>query len=270
MNEQDHLKKLHQELADIAALSGTCCIWKTGSSLTTEVRLKQQRMHDCRFCLDVKKKYGSNICIRHDTETVAGRLRVNEPQAELIRCPAGAVEYMIPVSADGRILGAVLSGPYRGVTGDPELPEWRKKKAPALERMVNERIAPLCRKIYLETHSDGIRDQRIASVLDYMKENLSQKITLKSAANHVFLSESRLSHLFTAVCGEDFSSHLVKLRVNEAKILLRDTLLPIGEITMMCGFISRSNFSAVFKKHTGHPPAGYRKMIKKTMKHSDF
>ena len=257
---QEHNWQLFsEELRDIGALVGTCCIWKLGPGLLTELRLRAQRMHTCAFCFQVKQRHGEKVCVRHDTETLARHVREKEPHPRLVRCPAGAEEYLIPVGLSGRVLGAVLAGPFRGITGVPSLPVWRKELGPALERAVEKRIVPICRTLYLKRPFVADGDERIAAVLDFMESRFSENITLEQAAVQVFLSPSRLSHLFREKCGQDFSGWLTKLRVREAEALLRDTVLPIEEVALRSGFGDRSHFSVIFKKYNGNPPARFRR-----------
>lgn len=254
---------LTEELNNIGILTGTCCIWKNGAGLFTELRLKKQRLHHCQFCIDIKRKYGESVCVRHDTETLASHLKKENPSPELFRCPAGADEYLIPVSSSQRILGAVLVGPFRGITGNPDLPQWRSELGPALVRTVQKNIAPLCRELYLSHPLQAVSDRRITQTLDYLDTHFFQNITLKTAAKRVYLSESRLSHLFREKCGDDFSTYLAKVRVREAESLLRDTLLSIDEIALRCGLNNRSHFSCIFKKYNGLAPGQYRKKAQK-------
>ena len=252
-----------ENLKDIAVLVGTCCLWKSGPGLFTELRLKEQRLHNCTFCISTKRKYGESICTRHDTETLANSLKEPEPAPRLHRCPAGAEEFLIPVMNPPRILGAVLVGPFRGITGNSNLPVWRAELAPVLERIVKKNIVPLCREIYLFSPRHTVDDPRIAEVLDYLDIHFSKNITLKMAAERVYLSESRLSHLFKEKCGEDFSTYLAKVRVSEAESLLRDTLLSTEEIVLRCGFTNRSHFSCIFKKYNGMAPGQFRRKAQK-------
>lgn len=253
------LQLLTEELENIAVLTGTCCLWKYGPHLLTELRLGVRRLHNSAFCFNVKEKSGCSICEKHDTETLARCLSVPSPAPALMRCPAGAEEYLIPVMNASRVLGAVLCGPFRGIAQAPELPVWRRELAPVLERCVAKRIAPLCRELYLNRgFSDG-GDPRIFTVTDYLTSHFAEAVTLEKAAEQVFLSPSRLSHLFKEKCGVDFSTFLAKLRVREAEALLRDTLLPIEEIALRSGFSDRSHFTSIFKKYNGLPPARYRK-----------
>jgi AraC-like DNA-binding protein len=256
------LQLLSEELSDLAVLTDTGCLWKYGPNLLTELRLGPLRMHNSAFCFRTKEKHGLLVCKKHDTETLAKYIRSSDPRPRLFRCPAGADEFLIPVINAGRILGAVLCGPFRGETDRRELPVWRNELAQALERCVAKRIAPLCRELYLAQAIDDGGDPRIAAVIDHISAHFAENITLQQAAAKVFLSPSRLSHLFKEKCGEDFSTYLTRIRIREAEALLRDTACSIEEAALRSGFNDRSHFTLIFKKYNGLPPARYRRQAR--------
>ena len=75
----------------------------------------------------------------------------------------------------------------------------------------------------------------------------------------MYLSPSRLSHLFRQTCGMDFSEYLLALRLGVARELLAGTDLAIGEIAVRCGFGDQNHFSAIFRKRTGRTASEYRR-----------
>jgi two-component system response regulator YesN len=259
---QHNWQQFAEKLNTIGLLVDTCCIWKKGPGLLTELRLDKQRLHYCEFCNNAKRKHGEDFCVRHDTETIASYVQNNPAKPKLFCCPAGAEEYIIPVVISNKILGAIFIGPFRGKTTCSNLPLWRSELGPALIKIVNEIIYPILEELYI-THPTLIADDnRVNSVIEYIDNNFNQNITLSMAANKVFLSESRLSHLFKEKYQEDFSTYLAKVRVKEAEALLRDTLLSIDEIANRCGLNNRCHFSCIFKKYNGLAPGQYRKKAK--------
>lgn len=99
----------------------------------------------------------------------------------------------------------------------------------------------------------------ITEVMDYVMTYLNKDISLKSAANHVSLSESYLSHLFKREMNESFSDYLQKKRVERAKKLLAKTSESVTSIARECGYEEYSYFCRVFKKSTGQTPNEYRR-----------
>ena len=55
-------------------------------------------------------------------------------------------------------------------------------------------------------------------------------------------------------------SYFTRLKIDHAKRLLRETPMPIGEISDLLSFDDANYFSKTFKKLTGYTPSTYRKM----------
>ena len=98
----------------------------------------------------------------------------------------------------------------------------------------------------------------VYKVMEYIKANYSQKISLDDIAQHVFLSRSYLSSIFKEETGESLFSYINKVRVEKSKIFLMDDSISLAEISLMCGFEDQSYFTKVFKKYTGVSPKKYR------------
>jgi transcriptional regulator GlxA family with amidase domain len=55
-------------------------------------------------------------------------------------------------------------------------------------------------------------------------------------------------------------TYVTKCRIDRARDLLRDSLMPIAEIALVCGFAEQSNFTKVFGKLAGMPPGAWRRL----------
>ena len=51
---------------------------------------------------------------------------------------------------------------------------------------------------------------------------------------------------------------LLRMRIEQAKSLLRGSSLPVGDVGRVCGFSDQYYFSRIFKAETGLPPSRYR------------
>jgi len=78
-------------------------------------------------------------------------------------------------------------------------------------------------------------------------------------ANIVSMSTESFIRLFKRWTGETPMRYVQQVRMREACRLLADTDSSIDEIALQTGFPDRFYFSRVFKRHTGHSPAAYRK-----------
>lgn len=90
-----------------------------------------------------------------------------------------------------------------------------------------------------------------------MREN--PLLTPDELADGLFLSKSRLFHLFHAECRIGLGEYLLKLRLREARRMLLYGDWPISRITVRTGFADQSHFTALFRREFGLPPMKYRR-----------
>lgn len=88
-------------------------------------------------------------------------------------------------------------------------------------------------------------------------------LSLQSVADSLFVSAPHLSRMFHRETGENFASYLTRKRMNEAKLLLKNTNMKMYEIAQKTGYTSQHYFSNAFKKAMGISPADYRKNLLK-------
>ena len=96
----------------------------------------------------------------------------------------------------------------------------------------------------------------------YIKENLAEKLTLEDAAEHVSLSKSYFCRILKDELGYTFTEYVNHLRVERAKLYLRDSTISIADIAYAVGFDDQSYFTRIFKKLTNVSPGQYRKSKK--------
>lgn len=92
----------------------------------------------------------------------------------------------------------------------------------------------------------------------YIKEHLTDKLSLDQAADQVYLSKSYFCRIIKDELGCTFTEYVNRLRIERSKTLLRGTGMPIAEIACAVGFDDQSYFTRIFKKQTGMAPGKYR------------
>ena len=107
----------------------------------------------------------------------------------------------------------------------------------------------------------GINDA-IMRARDYIERNCDKPITLNEIANHVFLSESYLSHSFKARFGISPKTFILQTRVTRAKQLLATTDMKINDIALKVGFLSQQRFNDAFRHLENLTPLKYRQNSK--------
>lgn len=98
----------------------------------------------------------------------------------------------------------------------------------------------------------------VKNSLEYMENHYADKITLSELADKMYVSQWHLSKLLNKHTKKSFSELLNEIRVKEAKELLKDPSLRVGDVAEMIGFLDIAHFSRVFKKCTGMSANEYR------------
>lgn len=98
----------------------------------------------------------------------------------------------------------------------------------------------------------------IYSVIEQLREDPCQKTDSEDLAALCGLSRSRFEHMFKEVTGMPPYRYQIKIRLDKARYLLKNTQLNISEISSITGFNDPLYFSRIFKKFIGCPPSEYR------------
>lgn len=106
--------------------------------------------------------------------------------------------------------------------------------------------------------NDTVRPIRNAK--QYIQAHYSEPITQEEVSSIVGLSPAYFSVLFKKTEGEGFAKYLINVRMEKAKILLRESNIPVAEICRKVGYNDLKHFTHTFEKATGVKPATYRKL----------
>lgn len=101
----------------------------------------------------------------------------------------------------------------------------------------------------------------VNNAIKYIEKNYAKKITLSEVAEKTYVSQWHLSRLLNQIACQNFSEILNNIRICEAKKLLTDPSLRIGDIAEKVGYIDLAHFSRVFKKRIGISANEYRNTI---------
>ncbi len=98
----------------------------------------------------------------------------------------------------------------------------------------------------------------VKAVMEYIRSNCHKNLSLDDMANYISISKGYLCREFRKVVHMTPFEYLIRVRVDKSCDMLRNTLLPIGEISEQCGFNSFSYFTKIFRENVGCSPREYR------------
>lgn len=125
----------------------------------------------------------------------------------------------------------------------------------SIEETVTHISSALNRQRKLSSEAQRLVRQAMA----YLHEHYSESITRRDIAQHVGLAEDYLTHCFRQELGMTPIAYLNRYRVNQAKLLLKETPRSITEIAMDVGFSDSGYFSRVFRREIGVTPDAFRR-----------
>lgn len=113
----------------------------------------------------------------------------------------------------------------------------------------------------VQNHESMASSFIVKNALAYIQENFTQKLTLSEVAEKTYVSQWHLSKLLNRHTGRSFSEILNSVRIENARELLKDPALRIGDIAEAVGFLDMAHFARVFKKQMGISANEYRNQV---------
>lgn len=99
---------------------------------------------------------------------------------------------------------------------------------------------------------------RLTRAVRWMYGHLDRTVTLEELCRELGMSKSGLNALFQQYAHRAPLQFFTRLKMTEARKLLRQTDLPVAEVARRLGYTDPYYFSRVFKKVVGEAPAVYR------------
>jgi len=111
------------------------------------------------------------------------------------------------------------------------------------------------------TEATGKYGDLIEKVKRFIQDNYANdRLSLQDAAEHVRVSPSHLSKVFSQETGHTFIECLTQTRIRKAMELLQTTRAKSYEIAFQVGYNDPHYFSNLFKKMTGMTPKEFRRL----------
>lgn len=131
-----------------------------------------------------------------------------------------------------------------------------KTRLVELQQLQNEMIEEYCELVV--SNSLAHYSKTTQDVIGYIMTYFNKRIDINELATLNFTHPSHLSRKFKQETNLTITAYQQKIRMHEAKYLLKNESLPIEEIAWMVGYEDSSYFTRVFKQAIGYSPSQFR------------
>ncbi len=121
-----------------------------------------------------------------------------------------------------------------------------------------------------EAFNEKVKDARIADALNYIHQNLGEKLSLEMLGNEIFLAPAYLGQRFTRQTGLPFRHYLDLARVLYGLKQLSQSNQPIKTIAEKTGFVDQAYFNRRVRGTFHASPKQIRNTFRNLYSESDF
>ncbi|MCM5560407.1 GlxA family transcriptional regulator [Pleomorphomonas sp. JP5] len=105
----------------------------------------------------------------------------------------------------------------------------------------------------------GDGDTRFSPLLDWMRANLAERLTVEQLAEHMAMSPRNFSRAFLSIVGTSPAKAVERLRLEAARERVESSSQPIEQIAMAVGFRDPERMRRAFLRRFGQPPQALRR-----------
>ncbi len=98
-------------------------------------------------------------------------------------------------------------------------------------------------------------------MIEYIHANASGNISLAAMAKIAEVTPHHFASLFTKETGLSPHQYVLRVRIDRAKIHLKDSGLSIAEVSRLIGFRTQEHFTKVFRRVVGVTPTKFREEL---------
>ncbi len=108
-----------------------------------------------------------------------------------------------------------------------------------------------------QTEDDNIFDMMV----QYLESNINKNINLELLCREFLLSKAKVRQIFLKSSGMNFKKYYIHIKIEKAKILLRESNYSITEISSFLGYETIHYFSEIFHAMVSMSPRAYRSSL---------
>ncbi len=102
----------------------------------------------------------------------------------------------------------------------------------------------------------------VADIMNYINRKAPENVSLAELSAVLHKNQYYICRVFKRETGMTVHAYMNSLRIQQARMLLRDTDRPVAEIADVTGFNGLSSLTKSFKKAVGMTPTAYRKKFR--------
>ncbi len=149
---------------------------------------------------------------------------------------------------------------------DPNAKMIGYQAASLLNRMMNREplpdlpvvVQPLHIATRQSTDNIAVNNVILARAMRFIRNEVARNIRVSEIAHELGVSRGTLNNLFKKHMNSTPIEEILRVRMEWAKELLSDTMIPIAEIAEMVGYQTSEYFSRAFTREVGASPKQYR------------
>jgi AraC-like DNA-binding protein len=148
--------------------------------------------------------------------------------------------------------------------------ERTKEKDVLADLTLKELLVRIMQTQNLKTISDdayNLNQNPLAFVLNYIKANLNEKISINSLSDKACMSKATFYRLFKRELGISPNDFILTEKINKAKMLLSQPGSKVASISYELGFSDANYFIRAFKKLVGITPGVFQQQAQMSLIH---
>lgn len=200
---------------------------------------------DCRM-LNVEYAFADCRSDHPDLLTQTGAVK----ELAALFAAAPAMQFL----KDSQDIGALLRGLVLELDGGAASGEWLVQ---SLFSALHVRLARLWAE--QERFLEDASERYVSQACQLMRARYGEDLRIPDIAAQINVHPAYLQRLFRKRRGMTMVAYLNRYRMEQARMLLLTTDLPVADLCGYVGFSSRQHFSALFRNMIGESPAAYRR-----------
>lgn len=273
------LKHEMQEIFD----SFTSCFDIRINYFSPEIKELKVGLHKgvCPFCEIIQKKLGiRDLCVKSDN--IWCKEAEDKKQLVYYTCHAGLQEAIYPVFFENALFGFIVIGQFRNKDmPHPDILQLADKKDIPQEDIVNAfkkvpqysnkqitnilNLFTVLAKYIVSQHLIWRKgDLSVDTITHYLKEKITEQMTLSEVAALIGKSKSYVSHLFKNKFNKGFKRLFMEMKIDKANDFFRMfPHLNVSEVAYKLGYDDPLYFSRTYKKIKKITPREFKKRYAK-------